>query len=128
GTVSCAGGVGAERIAHDDTDEISNQLLERSGALVIADSMNHDAGRGQAPHLPRLGVAIAKAFPPGLIEADHWLGDYSLEQRLIQGRQAFRDRPELIPERLRCDRKTVAPQDANLASQRNVVEVLIDGD
>jgi hypothetical protein len=74
--------------------------------------MNNDARRGQAPHLPRLRALDVETGPARLIEPDE--------------RETLRDGVRKVPERLRRDDQSVAPENPALTLERDVVEVLVD--
>ena len=120
--------MGLERVAHDGARVAVHQVLERVGALVLADAVHDGVGGGQAPHLPRLVALAIEPWPARLVEADDGLRQDPGEQRTRGRLQASSERLELVPERLRRNEQTVAPQDALLAGERDVIEVLVDGD
>ena len=121
--------MGLEGVADDDALVAADQRLEGGRALVVADPVHHHAGRREAPHLPGLLlVASAQLGPAGLVEADDRLREDMGVERVVDDLDSSGGGVELVPERLRRDDEAVARQDALLARQRNVVEVLVDGD
>ena len=89
--------VGLERIANDHAPVLADEQRERRRALVFADAVDDRTGRGEAPHLPRLGAGPVEPRPARLIQADHRLLHHVLAQSGDRDLQSLRDRVELVP-------------------------------
>ena len=102
-------GVCAHRIADDGTLVVlAEQFEEGRLGFVVFDSMHHDAGRREAPHLKGRAFLVRQPFPAGLIEAHHGLGNHMRAQCLVHGLKIPREHFELLPERLTRHLQTVA--------------------
>src|SRR5688572_1464104 len=123
-----AGFVSFQGVANDCADILADQRLESLGSFVCANAVTNDAGRRDAPHLPRLILLPVEASPAGLIEPDHGLRERVLEQRRIRELKFSSQSVELIPQRLRRHFEPVPAKDALLPRERQVIEVLVGTD
>jgi hypothetical protein len=93
-----AGRVGRERIADNRALLLTDEVHERSSALVVTDSMDDDARRGEAPHLPGLATAAVESEPAGLVETHHRQGEHVLEERRVDKREPLGHGGREVPE------------------------------
>lgn len=114
-TFASAGLVRAEVVADNRAAVTSDEILERGGALVVANPVYDDARGRQTPHLPLLRAATVESRPAGLIETDHWLGKHVIEESGVNARQPMRESIGEIPECLRRDRQPVPIHDPRLS-------------
>lgn len=123
-----SGAMGRKRITDDDAAMVPDELGERRGALVLADPVHDDTGRGEAPHLPRLGVDTLEPGPAGLIQAEHRQPQHVVEERDVDPLESMRDRVGQIPQRLRRDHEAMPLEDPALPLERDVIEPLVEHD
>ncbi len=136
--VAGAAGVGGSRVAHDGTGVATDEIAKGRRTFVVADAMDRDrrprAGLsgdrttcGKRPHLPRLLPGDIKAWPRGLIEADDRPREQLRLQRVDGGREQPAEPVDQIPQRLGRDVEATLSGDRDLACERDLMRVFIDG-
>src|SRR5688572_13066061 len=114
-----------ESIANDDAFVGTDEIDERAGSLIVLNPMADNLRRRDAPHLPRFALAL-ESLPTRLIEPDDPFAERACQQRVADRLELGRDGVDLVPQRLRRDHHAVAPKDALLPRERDVVLVLVD--
>lgn len=104
-----------------------NALAGRNAATLI-DVIGDGVVSGHRPHPPSLGRRLGHQAPGCLVNTDDIGSQDVVAKQLIAGLEVFGQFIELIPQRLSIDDETANTHGAYLAGQRQMIQILVDGD